>query len=149
MDKQGNLVYDKPYKIVAHYPAVADGQTYIVSAEYKSENDFQNAKASDFYASAIKTGTDAGADLAMKAGDIFTTSALFTDLSFLAKEALARYAEEKLAQYSANIVNKEAIQDLIQVNIRQQILKSGFTKDAEEVAVEAAANYTTSRCIEE
>ena len=138
VDKNGMLEYKEPYKIYAHYPAQAFGEIHLVTAEYKSEKDFQNAKASDFYKNAILVGANRGAEISMHFGDMLAISYITTSLAAIGKEALTLYIEQKVAQYSANLVNKEVLQQLLSQNIRQQILKStGLTAESKLAAIEA------------
>jgi RHS repeat-associated protein len=137
VDKNGVMTYKEPYKIYAHYPAEAFGDTYLVTATYNSEEEFQNAKASDFYANAIKVGTNRGAEIGMKFGDLLAVGYISSSVAFLTKQAITLIVEQKIAQYSANLLNQQAIKELISLNIRNQILKGGITAEAKLAAMEA------------
>lgn len=137
VDKNGIMEYKEPYQIYAHYPAQAFGETHLVTAAYKSEEAFRNAKASDFYESAIQVGANRGAEIAMHFSDLMGISFLTATLASIGKELLTLYVEQKIAQYTANMVNKQAVQELLNQNIRQQILKSGLTAESKLAAIES------------
>jgi RHS repeat-associated protein len=137
VDKNGMLQYNEPYKIYAHYPAQAFGEMHLVTATYNSEEEFQKAKASDFYASAITVGANRGAEIAMHFGDLLAIGYITSSLAFVGKEAISLFVEQKIAQYSSSLVNKQVLEQLISQNIRQQILKSGITAEAKLAAMES------------
>jgi RHS repeat-associated protein len=137
VDKNGMEIFKEPYKIYAHYPAQAFGETHLVTATYNSEEEFQNAKASDFYSSAITVGANRGAEIASSFGDLLAIGYITSSLAFVGKEIISLFVEQKLAQYSANLINKQALQDLVSLNIRQQIMKSGISAEAKLAAIES------------
>jgi len=137
VDNNGLMTYKEPYKIYAHFPAEAFGETHYVTATYNSEKEFQNAKASDFYKDAFLVGTNRAAEIANGFGDMLAAGYIASSLTFLTKETVSLFVEQKLKQYSANLVNKQAIQDMISVNVRQQLLKSGLTGEAKTKTLEA------------
>jgi RHS repeat-associated protein len=138
VDKQGHAVYDRPFRIIAHYPVESLGTKRYVSAEYKSEEAFSNAKAEDFYKSALLQGADAGAELAIKYGDLTAIGFVTSKLTYAGSQALRVYADRKMLQYSASIVNKDVLTNLINQNIRQQIARSGLNAETKLAALEAS-----------
>jgi RHS repeat-associated protein len=135
--KDGLMEWDRPFKIYAHYPVEAFGISRTLVTSYDSEEAFANAKGKDFYKSAIISGADAGAEIGMRFGDMLAIASLVTTFSKLTVSAVNSLVEQKLAQYSANLLNKPAIQDLFSKNVKEQILKSGITAEAKLAAIES------------
>lgn len=135
--KDGLMEWDRPFKIYAHYPVEAFGISRTLVTSYDSEEAFANAKAKDFYKSAIISGADAGAEIGMRFGDMLVVASLVTTFSKLTVSAVNSLVEQKLAQYSANLLNKPVIQELFKQNVKDQILKSGITAEAKLAAIES------------
>jgi RHS repeat-associated protein len=56
-DRNGVEIFDRPYKIYAHYPVHYGDDTYFVTATYDSYEAYKQAKGSDFTGSTILLGT--------------------------------------------------------------------------------------------
>jgi len=127
VDAQGRAVYDRPYKVHAHYPVNVYGRTVFANATYNSEQEFNNAKESDFYGSAFTVGADLGAEMANEFGGALTMSYVLAKVGSLSAKALSMYVEAKTAQYTANLVNKAAINNLVKENVSSTLEKAGVT----------------------
>jgi RHS repeat-associated protein len=137
IDKEGNLIYDRPYNITAYYPAEAFGNTYFLTANYKTEEEFSNAQARDFYKSAIITGANVGAGIANKFGDLMAIGFALSSVGKISGELIGLYVEQKLAQASAKLVNTEALQALMRENVTKQLLNSSISAEAKLAALES------------
>lgn len=138
LDENGVMKFDRPYKITAHYPREILGTMRFVSAEYDSEEAFRNAKSEDFRNSAINLGMEVGTEVAMMFGDLMAMGYITSKLTMIGREIVSLYVEQKIAQYSSNMVNKDVLNNIINENIRQQILKSTtLTAETKLAATEA------------
>jgi hypothetical protein len=61
-------------------------------------------------------------------------------LGLLSKEAIDLFVEKKLAQYSANLMNEQAIQDLISKNITEQLLQSELPAETKLATIESGTS---------
>ncbi|WP_179091270.1 colicin E5-related ribonuclease [[Flexibacter] sp. ATCC 35208] len=126
VDKQGRLEYDRPYRVVGHYPAKAFGQTIFVNAEYKSEAEFSHAKASDFYASTIVEGSGKAAEFANDFGFALNMGFVGASLGKLSKQLITEYVETKTAQYTNALADKAVLNKLVEANIQQTLEKANL-----------------------
>ncbi|WPV63880.1 RHS repeat-associated core domain-containing protein [Chitinophaga sp. LS1] len=140
VDKQGRLEYDRPYRIIGHYPSKAFGQTIFVNAEYKSEADFSHAKASDFYSSAIVEGSGKAAEVANDFGFALSMGYLGAGLGNLSKQLITEYVEAKTAQYSGYLAEKAYLNELVEENIRGTSKTVSERFNVAKLAFEPASN---------
>jgi RHS repeat-associated protein len=125
VDEHGRSEYDRPYRIIGHYPARAFGQTIFVNAAYNSEADFSRAKASDFYSSAILEGSGKGAEIANDFGFALSMGYFGASLGNLSKQLITEYVEAKTAQYVNSVAEKSVLNHLVEENIQKTFQTAG------------------------
>ncbi len=126
-DKNGLPIYDRPYRIHAHYPVFLKDEVYFVTASYDSEEAFRKAKARDFTSSVIKLGTLLGYqeadDLMDKVQLALGLGALKSSLKQTLKNSLDALAtlsvkeSKELAEQSTKSIAKGQV-----ANVPEQIL---------------------------
>ena len=93
-DKNGVATFDRPQRIIAHYPTMLTKDRTIWSqATYNSEAEFENAKGRDFMWSGVLGAANEAAGIANDVGTIMTASYLVAAYGTLAKQGIAQYID--------------------------------------------------------